>query len=174
VPGQDSYSLFSSVRSVRELLERKARENGSHAKGELEAGLQEIETLWQELRARSDELASERQRYTEFFEYAPEAYVITDSQGVMREVNRCAAELLAIPARALNGKPLGSLVPEDCRREFRAHLLRAGAESDGEISAWRGALAPQGRRIVIHFRVRAMPAPEAGLTPLCWLLRRSE
>ena len=92
----DSFSLFSSVKTVRELLQRKLEDGAAQAQDELEAGLQEIEALWEELRTRSDELAGERQRYAEFFEYAPDAYLVTDPQGIVREANRAAAgELLA-------------------------------------------------------------------------------
>jgi PAS domain S-box-containing protein len=169
--GNDSFSLFSSVRSVRELLQRKAQED-SHAKGELEAGLQEIETLWQELRTRADELASERQRYTEFFEYAPDAYLVTDEHGTVREANRAAAELLGLPARALCGKPLLTYIAEPERRDFRARLTSASGQPDEEVSAWSGTLAPRGANMQVEFRVRAMPVPGGDRAALCWLVRR--
>ena len=169
--GNDSFSLFSSVRSVRELLLRKAREEDSlHAKGELEAGLQEIETLWQELRTRADELASERQRYTEFFEYAPDAYFVTDEHGTVREANRAAAELLGIPARALTSKPLVACIAEPERSDFRTRLAGAGAQPDAEVSTWRGTVAARSGNIAVEFRVRAMPRGDSGA--LCWLVRR--
>lgn len=169
--GNDSFSLFSSVRSVRELLLRKAREeDGSHAKDELEAGLQEIETLWQELRTRADELASERQRYTEFFEYAPDAYFVTDEHGSVREANRAAAELVAVPARALTGKPLVAYIAETERSDFRTRLAAAGGQPDAEVSTWRGTLASRSGNVAVEFRVRAMPGVDSGA--LCWLVRR--
>jgi PAS domain S-box-containing protein len=170
--GNDSFSLFSSVRSVRELLERKAKEAGSDGKDELEAGLQEIETLWQELRTRADELASERQRYTEFFEYAPDAYLVTDEHGSVRETNRAAAELLGVPARALAGKPLLVYVAEPERHDFRVQLTRVSAQPDQGVCTWRGTLAPRGRQMPVEFRVRAMPTPGGDAAALCWLLRR--
>jgi PAS domain S-box-containing protein len=172
VSGHDAFALFSSVRSVRELLERKAREDGSDAKGELEAGLHEIETLWQELRVRADELASERQRYSEFFEYAPDAYLVTDEHGSVREANRAAAELLGLPAPALAGKPLAAYVAEAERHAFRAFLAKASAQPDEAVSAWRGALTPRGAKTAVELRVRAMPVPGANSGALYWLVRR--
>jgi len=171
VSANDSFSLFSSVRSVRELLQRKAKED-SESKGELEAGLQEIETLWTELRTRADELASERQRYTEFFEYAPDAYLVTDEHGSVREANRAAAELLGIPARSLTGKPLLAYIDEPERRDFRARLASASAQPDEEVSVWKGTLAPRGAKIAVEFRVRSMPVPGGDVAALCWLVRR--
>jgi len=92
----------------------------------------------------------------------------------VREANRAAAELLGIPARTLAGKPLVTYVADEGRRDFRTHVVRASAQPDGEVSAWRGTLAPQGREIPVHVRVRAMPVPDGGLAPLCWLLRRTD
>jgi PAS domain-containing protein len=105
MPGNDSFSLFSSVKVVRELLRRKIDQGADQARGELPAGLQEIEALWEELRQQSHVLATERQRYSEFFEYAPDAYVITDRYGVVQEANRAACDLLHVPAAALRGRP---------------------------------------------------------------------
>jgi PAS domain S-box-containing protein len=169
----DSFALFASVKSVRELLQRKLGDGAGPARDELEAGLQEIETLWEELRLRADELASERQRYSEFFDYAPDAYLVTDSQGSIRDANLAAAELFGARASALRGKPIVSLVAEAERREFRNQLLRAGAQLDGEVRAWRSVLQPrEGTPLAVHIRVRAMPVADGGLAPLCWLLRR--
>jgi PAS domain S-box-containing protein len=173
MPDNDSFSLFSSVKVVRDLMRRKLDDGASQAQGELEAGLQEIEALWEELRNQSHVLASERQRYSEFFEYAPDAYLITDSHGTVREANRAAAELLGVPARSLEGRPLVNMVAEPGRRDFRARLVRASAQPEGEISAWRGALqGPQGAAFQAGFRVRALPVPDGGLASLCWLVRR--
>jgi PAS domain S-box-containing protein len=172
--GNDSFALFDSVKSVRDLLQRRLDDGAGLAQGELEAGLHEIEALWEELRQRADELAGERQRYSEFFEYAPDAYLVTDSHGTVREANRAAAEMLGVPARTLAGKPLVNCVHEDGRREFRAYVVRASAQPDGEVSVWRGVLlGPQGVLVPAQFRVRAMPVADGGLAPLCWLVRRS-
>jgi len=172
--GNDSFELFNSVKTVRDLLQRKLDGGAGHAQGELEAGLQEIEALWEELRQRADELTAERQRYSEFFEYAPDAYLVTDSHGTVRDANRAAAELLGVPARTLAGKPLATCVHEDGRRDFRAHLVRASAQTDGELSVWRGVLLGPGDGLLpVQFRVRALPVADGGLAPLCWLVRRT-
>jgi PAS domain S-box-containing protein len=171
----DSFSLFSSVKTVRELLQRKLSDGAGSARGELEASLQEIEALWEELRSQSQELASERQRYSEFFEYAPDAYLITDGHGAIREANRAAAELLQIAARELQGKPLALFVPEAERQIFRSQLIRAGSQPDGELHTWNGSLSSRsGQVAAVHFRVRAMPVPHAGLAGLCWLVQRKD
>jgi PAS domain S-box-containing protein len=171
----DSFSLFASVKTVRELLQRKLEDGAGSARGELEAGLQEIEALWEELRGQAQHLASERQRYSEFFDYAPDAYLITDGHGAIREANRAAAELLEVAARELQDKPIALFSPEDERQSFRAQLIRAAAQPDGELHAWDGAVRGRsGRVVAAHFRVRAMPVPHAGLAGLCWLVQRKD
>jgi PAS domain S-box-containing protein len=168
----DSFSLFDSVKVVRELMKRRLEEGGSAAQGELEAGLQEIEALWEELRGQALALAEERQRYAEFFDYAPDAYLVTDAQGDIREANRAAAELLETPVAKLRGLPIASFVAQAARPEFRRQLARTGTMLEGGVTLWRSTLAPrQGPQFEASFRVRAMPA-QAALAALCWLVRR--
>src|SRR5262245_44552693 len=68
---------------------------------ELQNTLEELRVAEEELQARNDELAAtqadleaERERYRELFEQAPDGYVVTDPEGVVREANRAAAALL--------------------------------------------------------------------------------
>jgi len=71
---------------------------------DLKEMLQEFMTALEELRVADDELRNqneelvagrqaleeERQRYQELFELAPDAYLITDHVGVVREANQAA------------------------------------------------------------------------------------
>ncbi len=45
------------------------------------------------------------------FEFSPDGLIITDGQGVMRDVNRRAAEMFGYTVEALVGKPIEMLVP---------------------------------------------------------------
>ena len=99
---------------------------------------------------------------------------MTDSQGNIRDANLAAAELFGARASALRGKPIAGLVAEAERREFRSQLVRAGAQTDGEVRAWRSTLqSREGAPLAVQIRVRAMPVAGGGPAPLCWLLRRS-
>lgn len=73
--------------------------------------MEELKAAWRELNARVDQLGAERQQYLELFERACEAYLITDAEGVIREANGAAVDLLRRRRRALRGKPLVTLVP---------------------------------------------------------------
>lgn len=54
-------------------------------------------------------LDMERERYADLFRYATDGYIVTDANGVIREVNLAAAHLLACEARFLVGKALVAL-----------------------------------------------------------------
>lgn len=56
-----------------------------------------------------------------FFEFSPDGVVIADGQGVMRDVNRRAAEMFGYTADELLGKPVEMLVPERLRGGHPRH-----------------------------------------------------
>jgi PAS domain S-box-containing protein len=77
----------------------------------------------------------ERQRYQELFEFAPDAYLVTDTLGVIREANRAAGLLLNVEPRYLAGKPLVNFFPAERRREFRARLINLATRThDGGVA----------------------------------------
>ena len=49
------------------------------------------------------------------FEFSPDGLIVTDGQGVMRDVNRCAAEMFGYTVDELLGERIEMLVP----RRFR-------------------------------------------------------
>jgi PAS domain S-box-containing protein len=102
-----------------------------NAFGELEITLDELSMAEEEVQQQNEELAAardaletERRRYQDLFEFAPDAYLVTDTDGAIREANRAAAELLGIPQRLLLGKPLILFVAAEERSTFRSQLNR--------------------------------------------------
>src|SRR5215470_9227261 len=103
-----------------ENLLQQAERNGGEQKGfiteifsELQVSLEELRVAEEELRQQNDELIisrqeveSERQRYRDLFEFAPDGYIVTDTAGMIQEANRAAGTLLGVLQRALVGKPL--------------------------------------------------------------------
>ena len=61
---------LASVTAVRELMSKRLEASSldADAKREMQMALEELDVMWEEL-----------QRYAEFFEYTPDAYVITDA-----------------------------------------------------------------------------------------------
>src|SRR5438045_3432175 len=94
-------TLFDSLRDLRDVTEKKLRAvAGDPAGGEfsrlraLELAMEELNVIWEDLKQRSDQLCGERQRYAELFDFAPDAYLVTDPYGAITEANRAAGALL--------------------------------------------------------------------------------
>jgi len=56
-----------------------------------------------------------------FFEFSPDAIVITDGQGVIRDANRRTAEMFGYPPEELTGQPVETLVPQRFRGAHPRH-----------------------------------------------------
>src|SRR5262249_37404386 len=79
--------------------------------------------------------------YRELFEFAPEAYVVTDLAGTILEANQAAAALLGRAKEFLPGKPLPFFVAPEDRQEVHTRLgrLSLGRETGEE---WEVRLLP--------------------------------
>jgi PAS domain S-box-containing protein len=78
---------------------------------------EELMVAEEELRAQLDELGrmglrleAERERYADLFERAPDAYLVTDRFGVIRDANAAAVQLFCLELRYLRGKPISAFV----------------------------------------------------------------
>ncbi|MBD2740083.1 ATP-binding protein [Coleofasciculus sp. FACHB-1120] len=110
---------------------------------ELKTALEELHVAEEELRQQNESLLaarsaleSERQRYQDLFDLAPDGYLVTDGAGMIREANQAAAQLLGVAHTYLVGKPLIIFVPEDTRRAFRSqltHLPKLGLLQEWEV-----------------------------------------
>lgn len=97
----------------------------------LNTALEELRVAEEGLRQQNEELVAirqaleaERQRYQELFDFAPDAYLVTDIDGKILEANRAAANLLKISQNCLFGKLLAQFIPENERRTFATQLSR--------------------------------------------------
>ena len=115
-------------------------------------------------------LDSERERFRELFEVAPEGHIITDPSGTIREANRGAAALLNIPIDYLLGKPLAVFIDPEERRSFRVRVYRARV--NGAEEAWRALLIPRGGD-ALRVLLAASPLLDARgtVTGIRWLVR---
>jgi PAS domain S-box-containing protein len=98
---------------------------------ELSVTVEELRVAEEELRQQADELQAahslmevERRRYLDLFDFAPDGYLVTDSQGVIREANRAAAELVNRPRERLIGKPAALYVAPHAVHKFRVALAQ--------------------------------------------------
>jgi PAS domain S-box-containing protein len=124
--------------------------------------MDELQAAWCELKARVDELGAERQQYLDLFELARDAYLITDADGVIREANGAAVDLLQRRRQALRGKPLAVFIPVTRRHAFRSRVRSIAGE------AWRSRELVRADEAVIEVDVLVRRAASGAL---CWRLR---
>jgi len=91
---------------------------------ELSAAQEEVERQQEALAASYQTPEAEQQPYRELFDLAPEAYLVTDIYGTIREANRLAATVLNLAAPQLIGKPLVVFIADEDRPAFRALLTQ--------------------------------------------------
>jgi PAS domain S-box-containing protein len=165
--------LLTTVTAVRELMIKRLEEDSlkADAKREMEMALEELDVMWEELQGQAALLVRENQRYAEFFEYAPDAYLITDAGGSVREANQAALELFAAARDDLISRALSEYVADEDRVAFLTRtvgLMLGGAKP----LAWKAHLKRgDGTAFEAHFSVRAIPLKKSGVGGLCWLVR---
>jgi PAS domain S-box-containing protein len=80
--------------------------------------LEDLNRQCQELITDRQELESHCQCYQELFEFAPDAYLVTDSLGMIQLANQAASVLLNVSHESLIGKPLVIFIAEADRQTF--------------------------------------------------------
>ncbi|KAM3099589.1 PAS domain-containing sensor histidine kinase [Phormidesmis sp. 146-35] len=144
---------------------------------ELHVSLEELQVAQDELCQQQnaileaqDAIESERQRYCELFEFAPDGYLITDRFGAIREANRAAAILLKINPDYLLGKPIVNFVPEANRRAFRNILGELPILN--RVQEWEVPLQNREHtRFEAAITVETVRDPRGEVLGLRWLIR---
>jgi PAS domain S-box-containing protein len=157
VNAEDFARRLEAMRGHVETM-RGTPDAASAAFEELLVAVEELRVAEEELRQRNEELveahaavAEERRRYQHLFQYAPDAYLLTDLSGIIREANHSAAHLLGAQPKFLVGKTLASFAAQ----EDRARLRR-------EISRWKSE--PAAKSLELRLQPRGGPAFDASLT----------
>jgi PAS domain S-box-containing protein len=93
--------------------------------------------------------------YQELFERAPDAYIVSDAEGTIREANIAAAHLFDVRHERLVGSSLASFISGADRRAFRLRLGRvaSGERPPGDEDEW-----------TLNIRHRESDAREAACT----------
>ncbi|HEX2189322.1 MAG TPA: PAS domain S-box protein [Longimicrobiaceae bacterium] len=144
---------------------------------ELQTTIEELQVSEEELRQQNEtlaesreELEAERHRYRDLFHFAPDAYFVTDLDGVVREANHAAAALLHVRESTLRGKPLAVFVEAEQRRDFRTRLARLAAEE--RVDHWELRLqARGGEPVEVSCTVALLPGRNGVPGGLRWLVR---
>lgn len=166
--------LAVRARSVTDVGRPLVQESLIH----LASTLEELRVSEEELRSQADTLAASRfdieaelRRYRDLFQQAPDAYLATDSEGVIREVNHAAAAMLGARTEYLAGKPLAVFVHEEERRGFRRQL--AWVRETRKLAGWQLRLVSRSGA-VLQLEASVSAAAEVnGDAELRWVLREA-
>ncbi len=146
------------------------------AQAELQTGVEELQVIEEELRNNNEMLVDaqrvlddERQRYRDLFEFAPDAYLVTDKNGLVLEANQSATAMFAISHQDLMNKPLLVFVAPTDHKVFE-HLL-ATLNKQNVIQSQELRLLPRhGGEIIASAKVT--PAEDQGKkSSLRWVIR---
>ncbi|MEH2155133.1 PAS domain S-box protein [Nostoc sp.] len=69
-------------------------------------------------------LEAERQHYQDLFEFAPDGYLVTNTEGIIQEANLTAAKLLNVSKHFLVGKPMINFVLVQERQQVHNELMQ--------------------------------------------------
>ncbi len=154
---------------------------------EFEAALEELQISQEELHLQNEQLqltqeelftthqivVAEQQRYQELFEFAPDGYLVTNSQGVIQEANHTVARLLGTTQLYLVSLSLDMVVAEAERPGFRQRLrqLQDGTGAPPERQTWETRLQLRNCAL-LDAALTVSAVREAGqLVALRWLVR---
>jgi PAS domain S-box-containing protein len=108
-PNSDTLEAFEALETTME---------------ELRGAVEELRQTNEALRDSRTEVEAERRRYRDLFDLAPDAYLVTNLLGVIREANHAALVQLNLESRFLIGKPLVLFLPDETRATFRTEIAR--------------------------------------------------
>ena len=159
-----------------ERLAAAGREALPRALEELQTTLEELHQAHEVVNAQNEELIrtrqaveAERQRYQELFDFAPDGYLVTDRQGMIREANRAAAALLGGEPEALVGKPLAVYVVDRDKRVLSR--LLSGIQDSSATTVDMVMQPRAGHRFVAEISVAPIRDRGGCATGIRWLLR---
>jgi diguanylate cyclase (GGDEF)-like protein/PAS domain S-box-containing protein len=157
---------------VQKIWQRTATEPNSQ-KELIIAAFDEIQMALEELLAASEELeltrtAAERECrcYQELLNFAPDAYLVTDTTGKILETNQAAATMFSIHQKYLVGKPLILFIAQHDRRLFSSQINNLQ-----QLSEWVIDLKPRfGKPFPASIRASPVYDLQEKLVGWRWLL----
>lgn len=93
----------------------------------------------EELLIAHEDAKLQQQRYEDLFEFAPDAYLVTDTNGKIQEANLKACNLFGVSQKYLIGKPIFIFIAQPNRKSFRTqvNLLQ-------RVEDWECYIKPRG------------------------------
>jgi len=115
-------------------------------------------------------IETEQQRYKHLFDFIPDAYLLTDIHGTIREANRAACHSFNVPQKFLIGKSLIDFVVDADRLVFRSELNKLPYPD--QIQEIEVSIQPrQGETFEAVWRLASLVDSQGNIIELRWLLR---
>ncbi len=141
----------------------------SHSLQELQFAAGEMRQQHQKLADSHIEMKTQRQRYQDLFNFAPDGYLVTNQEGEILEANFAAAKLLNFASEGLIGKPLVVFVATEERRDFYYKLSKL--QRGEAIHNWQIQMQPRGdSSFWASFAVTPIQNPQSQVVGLRWRL----
>ncbi|MEH1969813.1 PAS domain S-box protein [Nostoc sp.] len=115
-------------------------------------------------------LETERQHYQELFEFAPDAYLVTNTETIIQEANFTAAKLFNVSKQFLVGKPMINFVPLEERQHLRNELIQL-SQSDRVRELSIRLEQRHGELFDAALTVALVRNPQGKATSLRWVIR---
>jgi putative nucleotidyltransferase with HDIG domain/PAS domain S-box-containing protein len=139
--------------------------------GDLQTAVREAEFQGEKDQAAVESaLVAAHRSYQDFFDLAPDAYLVTDAQTIIAESNQAAAALLKVERSFLKGKPLADFVAEADRPAFQAILIQVRGGGEKRLGEFRLKLG-KGEPFTVSVNVSAQTDHRDHLVRMLWLLR---
>jgi len=164
--------LFTTVSAVRDLMLKQLARPAldDDAKRDAEMAVKTLDLLWEQLEGETALLTREHERYVAFFENAPDAYLVTDIGGSVREANHAALELLRLPLAQVKGKALIHLLSEEDKTAFLTRLVALMTEP--AAASWSSHIQGGNESpLPVQLCVRPIPLAKSGVAGFCWAIR---
>jgi PAS domain S-box-containing protein len=125
-----------------------------------------------QLREANQALGTERLRYRDLFDFAPDGYLVTDLGGRIEEANQAAGALLGTQIEFLTGRRLVQFVAQGSHDAFEARLEQLPKDDTGKVQDWQFDICPQtGTSFPATLGVRVVRNSSGLPVGLRWLLR---
>lgn len=145
---------------------------------ELLKALEELQTAEEELTVQVTELEHIRQQaelehanYLNLLQFSPDGYLITDNNGVIREANPAASQMLHKAMQYLVGKPLVTWIEDQDRKAFRTHINRILQHGSVENFEMRMNFHKQNTGAIFSFAAGPVRGETGIVVAVRWMIR---
>ena len=153
------------ITAARRVTDRRTLDAHSADKllHELQVHQIELEMQNAELRASQEELEQARERYVDFYDFAPVGYLTLNEKGMISEINLTGAAMIGVERHALHNLHFSQFISPECRDRLHHHLLHAMGSDKTETCALQ-MFRPDGTGINVQLDCMSLNKP--GQPPL--------